>query len=67
MHRTFTKAESLVHTSADDCKTSLNHYRPADLPALEQALEMATRLGYKTKAVHIARAIRRIKKEATTP
>lgn len=62
MRRTFTRAESLVHTSADDCKITLRHYSQSDMPHLEQALQLAEQLGYKTKAAHIGRRIRAIKR-----
>lgn len=52
----------LVHTSTDDCKISLQYVNDASL--LNEALLLATGLGYKTKAKHISSRIKQIEKSS---
>jgi hypothetical protein len=51
---------SLVHTSADDCKISLKYVHDTEL--LNEALLLATGLGRKTIAKHITSRIKQIEK-----
>lgn len=51
-------ANSLVNTSADDCKISLQYYKDIDL--LREALAACKTAGHKTKVWYIARRIKQL-------
>ena len=53
---------SLVNTSADDCKISLQYY--TDINLLREALTACKTGGHKTKAAHIARRIKQLEEAA---
>lgn len=53
---------SLVNTSADDCKISLRFY--TDINLLREALLACETYGQKTKAKHIARRIKQLEEAA---
>jgi hypothetical protein len=61
------RAERLIYTSVDDCKSSLPHYDADDLPALRKALMMAERAGHTTRAKVIKTRIRQVEKEMSAP
>jgi len=55
---------SIIMTSCDDCRVTLQHCKPSDLPLLREALAECDRLGdRKTVRQHIARRIKKLEKE----
>lgn len=56
-----TRADELVHTSVDDCRSSLQH--EGDIKVLEIALTTAKEFEYKTKAKLIEARIRSLEKQ----
>jgi hypothetical protein len=57
------EVDHLVHTSVDDCKSSLPHVR--DMHVLTMARDLAESLGHKSKVTLIEREIRQRNRRAT--
>jgi hypothetical protein len=61
-----TKARSLVSTSVDDLRSSLQFYegdKPEDVLIVKHGLQICERRGEKTKAKMLASKLRKMKKE----
>lgn len=55
------RVNRLIHTSVDDCRTSLNY--ESDLDVLDAALIQGVELGHKTRCKVIAARIKKLTKE----
>ena len=55
------EARTLVHTSVDDCKSSL--YQRTDPAVIETAIGMAETLGHKSRLVLLRRRLKQIKRD----
>jgi len=56
------RVSRLIHTSVDDCRTSLNY--ESDLDVLDAVLIKAVELGHKTRAKVVAARIKKLQKES---
>ena len=57
------KAENLINTSVDDCRATIRFFEKKDIPELEKALNVARKLGQKTRTKVLELRLKALKRE----